>query len=54
MTDLVQRELQAKDVIISMSNGFYVFLFKVDEHVVASVADQVEEALTQWEGMQTG
>lgn len=54
MADLVQRELRARDMITSMPNGFYVFLIKVDEHVVARVADQVEEALTQWEGMQAG
>lgn len=53
MADLVQRELRARDVIASVPNGFYVFLFKADEHVVARVADRVEEALTQWEGMQS-
>jgi len=31
-----------------------MFLIKGDEHVVACVADQVEEALTKSEGMQTG
>ena len=53
MADLVQRELRARDVIASVPNGFYVFLFKADEHVVARVADRVEEALSQWEGMQS-
>ena len=53
MADLVQRELRARDVIASVPNGFYVFLFKADEHVVARVADRVEEALAQWEGMQS-
>jgi hypothetical protein len=53
MADLVQRELRARDVIASVPNGFYVFLFKADEHVVARVADRVEDALAQWEGMQS-
>ncbi len=53
MADLVQRELRARDVIASVPNGFYVFLFKADKHVVARVADRVEEALSQWEGMQS-
>jgi len=53
MADLVQRELRARDVIASVPNGFYVFLFKADKNVVARVADRVEEALGQWEGMQS-
>jgi hypothetical protein len=51
MSDLVQRELRARDVIASVPNGFYVFLFKADKHVVARVADRVEEALSQWDDM---
>ncbi|MCD4671187.1 MAG: hypothetical protein K8R77_00855 [Anaerolineaceae bacterium] len=53
MADLIQREFRTKDVIASVPNGFYVFLFKADEHVVARVADRVEEALRQWGGIQS-
>ncbi|MDX9864049.1 MAG: hypothetical protein RBT34_04510 [Anaerolineaceae bacterium] len=53
MADLVQQELRARDVIASVPHGFYVFLFKADEHVVARVADRVEEALSQWKDMQS-
>ena len=46
MADLAQRELRVSDMITSMPKGFYVFLIKVDEHVVTILANQVEETLT--------
>jgi hypothetical protein len=53
MAELIQRELRSRDVIAAVPNGFYVFLFKADEHVVARVAARIEEALDEWDGVQS-
>jgi hypothetical protein len=53
MADLIQRELRTKDVIASVPNGFFVFLLKADERSVAGVAGRIEEALNEWNGMQS-